>query len=418
MAEGIHSYAKKEWSADTLNDIIAASEPYSDSPDINIMQIVGREMSRVIHGEIIILEHLLPDNVLYIYYSNALGFPQFTKWLSQMTGQITHRYPRMKILEIGAGTGGATKGIFKKIGYESSLYTFIDISNEFFENAQKVFKDYATTMTFKILDVAKNISTQGFEEHSYDLIIASFVLHATAKLEQTLVNVRRLLKPEGFVLMVEVTNNNQIRGGFIFGALPGWWLGADDGRVLSPCVSPAQWDSVLRKTGFSGIDTITSDQDRFPYPGSVIASQAVDQQVNFLRRPLSVPYPEEFGRSAMSDLLIVGGASPKTMSLVEEVSIRLEKFHRQIYSAETLEDVTPQHLVSSPIILSFTELDKPIFKDLTPGSFDVLKSIFLQERAIMWITQGRRANVPESNTTYGFLRSQLCSRPSPSVCRF
>ena len=240
VSQGRHPYARKEWVTDTLDDILTVSEPYSESPDLKIMHIVGREMPRVIHGETTNLEHLLPNNILDNYYSNALGFPQFTEWLSRMVGQITHRYPHMKILEIGAGTGGATKGIFKKIGHWYSSYTFTDISNGFFENAQEVFKDPAATMMFKVLDVEKDVLTQGFEEHPYDLIIASFVLHATAKLDRTMKNVRRLLKPGGFVMMAEVINNEQIRGGFIFGALPGWWLGADDGRALSPCVSPAQ----------------------------------------------------------------------------------------------------------------------------------------------------------------------------------
>ena len=411
VSQGRHPYARKEWVTDTLDDILTASEPYSESPDLKIMHIVGREMPRVIHGETTILEHLLPNNILENYYSNALGFTQFTEWLSCMVGQMTHRYPRMKILEIGAGTGGATKGIFKKIGHWYSSYTFTDISYGFFENAQEVFKDHAASMTFKVLDVEKDVLTQGFEEHSYDLIIASFVLHATTKLERTMENVRRLLKPGGFVLMAELTNNEQIRGGFIFGALPGWWLGADDGRVLSPCVSPAQWDSVLRKTGFSGIDTMTSDLDKFPYPGSVIATQAVDEQINFLRRPLSVPYPQDFGRGALENLLIVGGASLKTRSLVREVSEILQKFHRQVYSFETVEDVTPQHLASASTILCLVELDGPIFRDMTPERFQGFKNLFSQERTVMWITRGRRADVPESNMTYGFLRSQLWEVP-------
>ena len=411
ISEGRHPYAKKEWVADTLDDILTVSEPFSESLDLQIMHVVGREMPRVIHGETTILEHLLPNNLLDKYYSNALGFPQFTEWLARMTGQLAHRYPRMNILEVGAGTGGATKGIFKNIGHWYSSYTFTDISNGFFENAQEVFKDHATTMTFKTLDLEKDISAQGFEEHSYDLIIASFVLHATAKLEQTMENVRRLLKPGGFVLMAEVTNNEQIRGGFIFGALPGWWLGAEDGRVLSPCVSPAQWDSVLRKTGFSGIDTITSDLDRFPYPGSVIASQAVDRQINFLRRPLSAPYPQELGRDATENLLIVGGASLKTRSLIEEVSETLQKFHCQVYNVEAVENITPQHLASASTILSLAELDGAIFENLTAKKFQALKTLFSQEHTVMWITRGRRADVPESNMTYGFLRSQLWEVP-------
>ena len=411
VSQARHPYARKEWMTDTLDDILTASEPYSESPDLKIMHIVGKEMPRVIHGETTILEHLLPNGILDNYYSNALGFPQFTGWLSRMVGQVTHRYPRMKILEIGAGTGGATKGIFKNIGHWYSSYTFTDISNGFFENAQEVFKDHAATMMFKVLDVEKDILTQGFEEHSYDLVIASFVLHATAKLQRTMENVRRLLKPGGFVLMTEVTNNEQIRGGFIFGALPGWWLGADDGRVLSPCVSPAQWDSVLRRTGFSGIDTINSDLDRFPYPFSVIATQAVDREINFLRRPLSVPYPQNLGRGVFNELLIVGGASLKTRSLVEEVSEILQKFHRQVCSVKTVEDVTPQHLASASSMLCLVELDEPVFKHLTPERFRGFKNLFSQERTVLWITQGRRADVPESNMTYGFLRSQLWEVP-------
>ena len=93
------------------------SDKFPDSPDLQIMHIVGREMSRVIRGETTILEHLLPNNRLNEYCSNALGFPQFTEWLSRMIAQLSHRYPRMEIVEVGASTRGATKGILKHINH-------------------------------------------------------------------------------------------------------------------------------------------------------------------------------------------------------------------------------------------------------------------------------------------------------------
>ena len=58
-------------------------------------------MPRVIRGETTILEHLLPSGLLDDYYVNALGFPQFSKWLARSASQLTHRYPQMDILEIG-----------------------------------------------------------------------------------------------------------------------------------------------------------------------------------------------------------------------------------------------------------------------------------------------------------------------------
>ena len=406
-----HPYAKKEWMSDTLEHILSASKTFPESPDLRIMHIVGREMPRVIRGETTILEHLLPDGLLDNYYSNALGFPQFTTWLSQMTAQLTHRYPHMNVLEIGAGTGGATKGIFKECNQWFSSYTFTDISNGFFERAQDIFQDHADRMNFKVLDIEKDTRSQGFQDHSYDLIVASFVLHATAKLEHTMRNVRRLLKPGGYVLMAEVTNNDPIRGGFIFGALPGWWLGADDGRVLSPCVSSAQWDDILRRTGFSGADAITSELDRFPYPGSIIASQAVDPQVDFLRRPLSAPYPQDLGRRQLERLLIIGGASLKSRVLVEELSEILRSSYPQIDRIATVGEISSQYLSSQTTILSLAEIDKPVFKDINAQDFGGLKQLFSRDCTMMWITQGRRAQVPESNMIYGFARSQQWEVP-------
>ena len=411
VSESRHPYAKREWMEDTLESILDASKAFIQSPDLKIMHVIGREMPRVIHGETTILEHLLPNGLLDSYYSNALGFPQFTTWLSRMTAQLTHRYPRMDVLEIGAGTGGATKGIFKECKGNFSSYTFTDISNGFFETARDTFKDDIDRMAFKVLDIEKDTTAQGFEDHSYDLIIASFVLHATARLEHTMQHVRRLLKPGGRLLMAEVTNNDQIRGGFIFGALPGWWLGAEDGRVLSPCVSPAEWDNVLRKTGFSGVDTITHELDRFPYPGSVIAAQAVDPQVNFLRRPLSASYPQDLGRHERERLIIVGGASLKTRVLIEELSEILLASYPQIEHVQSIADIFAKHFSGPTAVLCLSELEKPVFKDTSPQEFQGLKVLFSQESTMMWVTEGRRARNPESNMIYGFARSQQWEVP-------
>lgn len=408
VSAGKHPYAKKEWMHDTLDEIIAMSERFPESPDLEIMHVVGEQMPRVIQGQTTILEHLLPNDLLDNYYVHALGFPQFSKWLARMAGQIAHRYPRMNILEIGAGTGGATKSILKQIGQDFSSYTFTDISNGFFEKAQEVFKVHQGKMTFKALDIEKDIPTQGFNEYSYDLIVASFVMHATSKLEHAMHNVRRLLRPGGYVLMAEVTNNIQIRGGFIFGALPGWWLGADDGRILSPCISAAEWDSVLRKTGFTGIDAITPDLDHLPYPGSVFASQATDDRLSFLRQPLSPPPGTlpDFG-----DLTIIGGHTLRVCKLIGDLGGLLRQLFSSINGIKSLEDVDHAKMTPMSTILSLTELDEPVFKDMTPGSFESLKQLFGNEKTMVWVTEGRTADNPHSNMTIGFGRSQLWEVP-------
>jgi len=163
----------------------------------------------------------------------------------------------------------------KSLGTTFSSYTYTDVSTAFFEKASNMLKDYSHKMIFKSFDVERTPASQGFEEHTYDMIIASNVLHATKSLQTTLENTRRLLKPGGYLLMLEITNNGPIRFASMTSGLPGWWVGIDDGRVYTPTVSAPVWDRVLKSSGFSGTDTTIADRDGLVWPFSVISTQAV-----------------------------------------------------------------------------------------------------------------------------------------------
>lgn len=152
----------------------------------------------------------------------------------------------------GAGTGGATKSILESIGNTMSSYTYTDVSVGFFDKAAEVFRAYRDRMVFKVLDVERAPATQGFKPHSYDVVVASNVLHATASLKRTLENTRQLLKPGEYLMLLEVTSNGPIRFSNIMGGLPGWWLGVNDDRKYAPTITPSEWHIALRKAGFSG----------------------------------------------------------------------------------------------------------------------------------------------------------------------
>ncbi len=144
-------------------------------------------------------------------------------------------------------------------------------------------------MIFKTLDMNQSPASQGFIEGSYDLVIASNVLHATLNLETMMINVRSLLKPGGSVIILETVHNNCLRVGLPMGSLPGWWLGAETGRRWGPTLTLPQWDSLMRNCGFSGIDTTTPPVHKI-LPGHVFCGQALDNRVRILRSPLlSIP---------------------------------------------------------------------------------------------------------------------------------
>lgn len=371
------------------------------------MHVIGRHMSAVIRGEANILEYLKEDRLLDRYYEAAMGISYYTQYLARLVENVVHRYPHMSILEVGAGTGGATKHVMKAIRGTFKSYTFTDISSGFFENAKDLFQDYEGKMVFKVLDLEKDVSSQRFVEQSYDLVIASFVLHATSKLRVTMENVRRLLKPGGYLLMLEVTNLEQSRLGFIFGSLPGWWLGAEDNRTLSPCLPKEQWDRLLQETGFSGIDTSTPDHDALPFPASAIVTQATDPSIEFLRDPLAAPYDAIKNGPAVQDLVLLGGKSSKVANFVNSLREILQSHANSITHHTTLEQLNSESLPNGATTVVLADLDEPMFSSLTGKGLDGLKALYERSRAVLWVTQGSRADNPSHNQSLGFGRSML-----------
>lgn len=254
---------------------------------------------------------------------------------------------------------------------------------------------------------------QGYTEGAYDFVIAFSVLHATSNLERTLRNARRLLKPGGFLLVGEANNSIQPGSlpGVIFGTLPGWWLGHDDGRVLSPLVSTEQWDKLLRPTGFSGVDVSAPDELQDFFGASLILSQAVDDVVSFLRAPLTTPSI----LPPTNTLAIVGGQTSRSAPLVDKLKAMLKDLVAELHIFETLEDVAYHKIGLGAPVISLTELDNPIFQDLTGARFSALKRTFGAGRDLLWLTSGRRSEEPFSNMIVGFGRTAKNETPELRV---
>ncbi|OKL60321.1 hypothetical protein UA08_04451 [Talaromyces atroroseus] len=409
--KGKQRFAKREWLDDTWEQILEIMTRI----EMKLTRTVGENLAAAVRGETNILQHLLADGLLNKYYTDAMGLKETTEFLAKSVAQVVHRYPHMKILEIGAGTGGATKSIMRDIGRSFSSYTYTDISTGFFETAKGIFAQNLDRMIFKALDIEKDILEQGYAEHSYDLIIGSLVLHATSSLRKTMENTRRLLKPGGYLIILEIISNDVIRTGFAMSGLPGWWLGRNDGRRFSPCVSSAEWHNLLVETGFSGIDSLSPETDILPRPLSVIISQAVDDQVNLLREPLQYP-GQTLGNTQDWDLVIIGGETLRTIKLIDEVIRLLQPWYLPVTRIRSLHDTERLSNISAKsVVLSVTELDQPIFLDFSPETMEGLKRLLGYQRTILWVTQGCRVDEPYMNMTVGFCRTLALEAPDTQL---
>ncbi|KAH3986904.1 bifunctional polyketide synthase/nonribosomal peptide synthetase phmA [Parastagonospora nodorum] len=400
VSNGTSLFAKKEWMHDTHEQVLDIIKSYPESIDMKLMYAVGEHLLPVIRHETTMLEYMREDDMLNDFYVKALGFDEYTETMADQVCQLAHRYPHMNVLEIGAGTGGATKRIFKKLGKRFGSYTYTDISTGFFEKAREVFSEVESKMTFKALNIEKDPIAQGYTEGSYDLIVASLVLHATHVMEDTMRNVRRLLKPGGYLIMLELGDYVDMRTGLMFGPLPGWWMGYDDGRKLSPTMSEDDWDKCMKKVGFSGVDAIVPRQEHVPISLAIMTAQAVDEHVEFIRNPFASDGMFLLGHH----LTLIGGSTDKTAKLLEATLPYLRSFYKHVTTVKSLASLSTIELPFMGSVICLEDLDVAVFENLSTETLQGVQHLFTKSKSCLWVTQGRKDDNPYQNMTVGLGR--------------
>ncbi|CAK3992631.1 polyketide synthase [Lecanosticta acicola] len=236
-----------------------------DSPALpfaEAIKTVCDSFAPIYTGEKEALEVLMADELLTrVYrYVDEVDRSAFFK-------RMAFTNPHLRVLEIGAGTGGTTSAIFEYLSaadgrYMFSEYCYTDISAGMFVEPKERFKSIPN-IEYTVLDIYKDISEQGFENRQFDLIVASNVLHATRSLQRSLQNVRKLLAPEGRFFLTELAAQTKSLN-YIWGTLPGWWAGDEDGRVDEPYVDAERWRKEFNDAGFDGLEAVAMDGEA-PY---------------------------------------------------------------------------------------------------------------------------------------------------------
>lgn len=370
--QGKHPLCNKEWADEDPGEVLDVLAKKAQPIIVEMTEKTRKHFLGFLRGETPMIEVYRQDNLLTRFYDQEQELKYMSLRVGDLAGQLAFRYPRMKILEIGAGTGSATRAVLRRIGQYFHSYTFTDISAGFFEDAEATFTDHADKMVYRVLDIEKSPVEQGFDANSYDLVIAANVLHATKYLQPTMTNVRTLLKPGGHLIALEITNENILQDAMFFCAFEGWWLGKNDNRPWGPKISVPKWEDLLRKTGFGGVETIipSPEKPEYAYWGySTFVTKAVEDGVESLREPLAVA---PAASDKLESIMIIGGATEKTSRLVPELQRLLAPYFHQVYDALTIDSV---ECSDAPLaaILCLADMDSPCFQDLTAQKLSCLK---------------------------------------------
>ncbi|KUJ09018.1 lovastatin nonaketide synthase [Mollisia scopiformis] len=392
IREGRHAIVQKEWLNDTEETIREFANHFQDSVDLALLTVVGENLPSVVRGESEMLEHMLKDDLLGRLYTEGRGFAACNENIAEFMRKISHKHPRIKILEIGAGTGGTTRSVLDAIGSSYLSYTYTDISAGFFEKAARRFADHSPRMDFKTFNVEEDPVDQGFGKGPYDVIIAANVLHATRRLAQTVQHVRSLLRPGGFLLAAEVTGT-MLRETGLMGGLEGWWLGVEDGRFPCPGVSAKEWDDILLANGFSGVESIIYDfPDISRHNCSVFITRAFDERLELLNDPLALvgPIPE-------SRVLILGGQTMSVSKVVRQAGKLAKRWTPQITICPNIDALDPSSMISG--------------MSLNDRRLENLQELLGNAANVLWVANGRLVDNPYSNIMIGIGRSLALELP-------
>ncbi|MDP5209829.1 SDR family NAD(P)-dependent oxidoreductase [Microbulbifer sp. 2205BS26-8] len=279
-------------------------------PEVALLEACGKPLARVLRGELDPVEIMFPNGEQRLtesIYSDSATFRIYNDIIGQLLQTIVKKMPegrRLRILEIGAGSGTLASLLLKQLPTERIHYTFTDISSAFLVRAKDKFADLQC-LDFQLLDIEKDPLSQGFDTACFDIVLAGDVLHATSDLTRTAGNAAELLVPDGLLILLEVTRP-PYRFDLTFGQLKGWWAFEDeDLRPDHCCISPSTWTALLERCGQYDIRILSDRPDQQASAiQSIIISSRCDTMTDTTRVQAEYPWLVVMDQQEIGDQIV------------------------------------------------------------------------------------------------------------------
>ncbi|MCJ1309677.1 hypothetical protein MMC25_003337 [Agyrium rufum] len=331
---------------------------------------IGENLPAILAGDSDSLSIMSEDDLLERFYATGLlatNYLQTVKYLEL----LAFKQPHMKILEIGAGIGSLTTRVFEVLDRPEGLmlgrYCYTDTHADTLEKGKALLQKRSDHIDFKTLNISKDPTQQGFQEGAYDLIIASNVLSKMNSLDGSVANARKLLKPTGRLIIIELTRSTAALN-TILGTLPEWWA-FDDGRKGTPLLSEKEWDATLKRQGFNGADIATPDRDGPTARSHLIVSKAADSETILQKDFPSVD-------------IICQSQSDKFLDLAQTISTQL---NGQGFSCSSKDWASISVDVDS-IYIVLDDVVDPVLAAPSDERFTQIVSLVTQAKNVLWLS--------------------------------
>jgi SAM-dependent methyltransferase/acyl carrier protein len=239
----------------------------------------GNALADIVTGRQDALETLFPAGSLettdYLYHEWPVARYCNAIVRASVLAAAKHRTARgpLRVLEIGAGTGGTTRAVAAGVADQNLEYVVSDVSDFFLARIRRL--DCAPLLRTQLLDIERDPVAQGWNTGEFDVVIAANVLHATTDLDQTLEHTRSLLAPGGMLVLYESTRHPRWMD-VTTGLIAGWQRFHDAWRTDHALLNVDDWRRALAAHGFKAVAA-------FPEPGS--PAEILGQTVLLARAP-------------------------------------------------------------------------------------------------------------------------------------
>ncbi|MCM3106604.1 type I polyketide synthase [Bacillus velezensis] len=354
-----------------------------------------RVLPDILTGKLPATEVMFPDSsfrlVEGIYRNNIISDFFNDKLADTLIAVLKERLEKdpqakIRILEIGAGTGGTSAAVMRKLKpYEAHIaeYCFTDISKAFLLHAEDIFGPEYPYVTYKIFNAEQPVSAEAPDIGTYDAVIATNVLHATKNIRSTLRHAKAMLQKNGQLFINEI-NSRTIFNHVTFGLLEGWWLYEDHDLRIPGCpgVNPAGWAEALSLEGF--VHPLFPAEAAHDLGQQIIAAES-DGTVRLALTQASEEKPERrpYDAEGLSDDTLHVSLREKSVELMKKVIGEALKVpaHRLL----THEPLTAYGL-DSILVVRLTNALKDVFGSVSSTLFfeyqtiDELADYFLSSR--------------------------------------
>ena len=238
---------------------------------VELAEAALRALPDLLAGRTQPMEVLFPgsslERVAAIYRGNELS-----AYFNGLVGQLVREYiaqslhlrpdGRVRILEIGAGTGATTEGVVRELTpFAAAIdeYSYTDVSSLFLAHGKRQFRGRAPHLHSRRFDVEQPLAAQHLSAGSYDVVIATDVLHATRDITTAVRNAKAALKRNGLLVLNEMSGPS-LFAHVTFGLLDGWWRCEDPQRRMPGCpgLDATQWRATLQSAGFRHVQAPAS----------------------------------------------------------------------------------------------------------------------------------------------------------------